>query len=29
MAGLNAAIDVEKKSVEDVAGTYLKSQGLI
>jgi osmoprotectant transport system substrate-binding protein len=29
MAGLNAAIDVEKKSVEDVAGTYLKAQGLI
>jgi osmoprotectant transport system substrate-binding protein len=29
MAKLNASIDVDKKSVEDVAGGFLKSQGLL
>jgi osmoprotectant transport system substrate-binding protein len=29
MAKLNATVDVEKKTIEDVAGTFLKSQGLI
>ena len=29
MAKLNASVDVDKKTVEDVAGTFLKSQGLI
>jgi osmoprotectant transport system substrate-binding protein len=29
MARLNATIDVEKKSVEEVAATFLKSQGLV
>jgi len=29
MAKLNASVDVEKKTVEEVAGTFLKAQGLI
>jgi osmoprotectant transport system substrate-binding protein len=29
MQGLNAQVDVEKKTIEDVAEEYLKSQGLI
>jgi osmoprotectant transport system substrate-binding protein len=29
MAKLNATVDVEKKTIEDVAATFLKSQGLI
>lgn len=29
MAGLNASIDVDKKTVEEVATTFLKQQGLI
>jgi osmoprotectant transport system substrate-binding protein len=29
MAKLNATVDVEKKTIEDVAGTFLKAQGLI
>jgi len=29
MARLNASVDVDKKTVEDVAQTFLKQQGLI
>ena len=29
MARLNASVDVDKKTVEDVAKTFLKEQGLI
>jgi osmoprotectant transport system substrate-binding protein len=29
MAKLNATVDVEKKTIEEVAATFLKSQGLI
>jgi osmoprotectant transport system substrate-binding protein len=29
MAKLNATVDVEKKTIEDVASTFLKSQGLL
>ena len=29
MAKLNASVDVDKKTVEDVASAFLKSQGLI
>jgi glycine betaine/choline ABC-type transport system substrate-binding protein len=29
MAKLNAMVDVDKKSVEEVAATFLKQQGLI
>lgn len=29
MAKLNASVDVDKKSVEDVSSTFLKSQSLI
>jgi len=29
MAKLNASIDVDKKSVEEVAAGFLKSQGLV
>jgi glycine betaine/choline ABC-type transport system substrate-binding protein len=29
MARLNASVDVDKKTVEDVARTFLKEQGLV